>query len=577
MADDTRVTLPRRGLACALMLACLLGCASLAHADDVATLQAPLDPEWSKQWYLEQPNDADIDLLEAWDTPSLPTGQGVTVAVVDTRVDETHPDLAENLLPTRDFVPGGCKLGKPTIDHGTQIAGLIAAVRDNGIGITGIAPDAKILPVRAFDDCGEGNIDTIAAALEHAAHRADIVVGSFATSPLLPADRKRAYQNRLSSLFERFDKTLFVFAAGNEGNDDPVGDPVYPCNTLQDGNPPPNLLCVGATDRNDAPICWSNRGAELYAPGAAAISTVWGGGYLATAGTSMSAAIVAGVAALLKGSNPGQYAAAELKDTLIGTADAGIPGLAPEGRVNAARALDSPSRRLGAGGPGKATPWTTCDHDHDGVPTQQDDCPNTPGLAEFRGCPDSDGDRVRDKDDNCPSVYNPDQADADGDGVGDACDPSPRGPDSDGDTRPNLDDRCPSVWGNGPDGCPQVVPPPRPPAPVPTPTVTPTGPSEKARVLSVRVRTTPKRCPRGRKTCSKTARVTVKMSRSAKLSLRIERRTKRKGKTVWRKVTTRSLKASSSKRSLTVRRLKPGSYRVIAKISGHQARRNFKV
>ena len=241
------------------------------------------------------------------------------------------------------------------------------------------------------------------------------------------------------------------------------------------------------------------------------------------------------------------------------------PGLGPisvsGGRVNAARALGQRGN-LSANGPGGT--WVSCDDDHDGVANYEDECQNEFGPSVFGGCPDADGDGRRDIGDNCPSTPNPDQADDDGDGIGNACDPTPRGEDVDRDGRAALDDACPTVYGTLLNGCPAPVrpQPTAPPAPTPSP---PTGPAA-AGVASVKVRVS--RCPRGRRSCLKSAKVTVRLTHSATASLRFETRAKRGRKKVWKRYTVKSLYATTSSRSYTLKRLKKGSYRVVVSVAG---------
>ena len=107
------------------------------------------------------------------------------------------------------------------------------------------------------------------------------------------------------------------------------------------------------------------------------------------------------------------------------------------GRLNVARLLGRADRQQRSD-PNES--WKTCDRDHDTVLDQCDDCPDQPGIAER--LPRRGPRGVRDGDDNCPAAYNPDQADADGDGSGDECDATKRGEDLDGDAKAALDDRC---------------------------------------------------------------------------------------------------------------------------------------
>src|SRR5207247_7126716 len=106
-------------------------------------------------------------------------GAGVTIAVVDTGVDLNHPDLASHLVAGKDLVAGktDCPPGpQDEYGHGTHVAGIAAAVTNNGIGVAGTAPDASIMPVRVLDPSGSGDIDTIIAGIKYAAdHGAKVI------------------------------------------------------------------------------------------------------------------------------------------------------------------------------------------------------------------------------------------------------------------------------------------------------------------------------------------------------------------------------------------------------------------
>ena len=439
---------------------------------------------------------------------------------------------------------------------------MIAAVRDNGKGIVGVAPLAHVVPLRAFDDCGGGDLAWILQAFRYAADEAEapIVSASFGSDPLAGAAQLEGVNEAFADVFAEFPSTLFVVAAGNEGVDfETENRRVYPCSTLTDtGEDPENVVCVGMSDKEDRPTCWSNVGVtsvDLFAPGLTIFSTVRPNKYMALDGTSVATPLVAGVAALVKATNE-SASAIEIK-TALRAVDS-IPGMdttsAFGGRVNAARALEVPGR-LGSGGPGLDVPWASCDVDHDGVRNVSDNCDDEPNAG---------------------------QADADADAIGDACDSTPRGDDIDGDLKAALDDRCPTVPAPTADGCP--APPPPPPANTPTPTPAPPLPPtvDPLRIVDVDVDVVPRTCAR-RKSCKQSAKVTVRVNRTARVALKVERRVRRNGRLRWTRVTSRSLTTTSSGRSLTVRgkrgrTLVKGSYRVTVTLSGApSARRNFRV
>jgi subtilisin family serine protease len=551
---------------------------------ELHTATAVVDPLFSSQFALENGENPDLDIVRAWRKNE---GTGVKVAIVDQDVDVAHPDLADAIVPgAADFTqPDGCTAGLPTgpADHGTYVAGIVGARRDNGIAIAGVAPETSLLPVRAVNNCGGGQMTWILQALDYAGDQdAAVALAAVGSWPgQISAAKAAEYNELFARVFREHPDTLFVVPSGNEGNNNDVL-PVYPCSTLDAGQDVPNLLCVGGTTPNDQAMCAGNVGklsVDVFAPGTSIYGTVRGGGAYPLGGTSSAAAIAAGVAALVEGVDPTTDPAA-VKYALMNSGGDPLPqGLAPisvsGARVNAARAIDArgtpPLSRNGTGGV-----WLSCDEDHDGLitPGGFDKCPYQFAFT-ADGCPDADGDTVRDASDNCQTVSNVGQADDDGDGLGTACDPTPRGDDPDGDGKPNLDDRCPTVPGTRSDGCPEVVVVPSV-TPTPTPTVTPDS-SKAAGVVAVSVKVTPKKCARGRKTCQRTAKVTVRLTRAATASLRFEQRVKRGRRTSWKRVTTRSLKATASATTYALKGIKPGSYRVKVTVAGKGKSRNFTV
>lgn len=576
-----------------MVLLCTIGCLLPSFA---AAADEPDTPSFADVWYpLYSGDDVDVDAKEAWERAPK-RGEGVTVAVVDQGVWAQHPELAGNVEPGIDYVTDNdCdKLDPPVgaADHGTHIAGLIAAHQDGVFpGMAGLAPGAHVLPLRAIDDCGEGQIADVARAFEDAGlNGIPVVTASFSTDPLIDPVKRAEVEQQFRDAIEPFPNTLYVVAAGNDGADlDEEGLPVYPCSLDAD-----NVICVGATDTRDAPTCWGNVGGtsvDLFAPGVSISSTVRPAAgnpraFGTNSGTSQSTALVAAAAALvLSDESYTGTTAGDLKEELrrVDTPFGLVPKSLFGGRLSAAKALERSPRppSFGNGGPGGE--WKSCDPDHDHVRGGGDLCPRTVGT--ISGCPDTDGDGKHDGVDNCVNDANGLQDDLDRDGTGDACDS-----DLDGDGVLNTADVCPRVAAATADGCPSPPPPPPPPPPTPTPdpgTPNPGSPTPKEepdptpaaepRVTSLNVTVTPKSC-KGRESCKQAAKVTVKVSRSATVVLKVERKVGRK----WMRVTLKSLKTSISGKSLTVRgargkTLTRGSYRVTVTISGKTTQKTFKV
>ncbi|MFD7021531.1 S8 family serine peptidase [Promicromonospora sukumoe] len=278
---------------------------------------ATSDPLRDKQWGLDQ-----INAEAAWPAS---TGAGVVVAVVDTGVDFDQPDLAGQLLPGATFT--GCADVRPCGDgdfrgpdgandgdeHGTHVAGIVAAATDNGIGVAGVAPDAKVLPVKVLE-AGTGSSQDIADGIRWAAdHGADVInlsLGSGLGGQLLTIIGVDTLM-RDAIAYARERGVLTVAAAGNSST--PLcSDPAFTS----------VAICVGATDSAGLHSYYSELPVKLdlksvSAPGGSGGLTgcdgdVWstvpvgtgsdtcaGGSYDSYAGTSMATPHVAGVAALL--------------------------------------------------------------------------------------------------------------------------------------------------------------------------------------------------------------------------------------------------------------------------------------
>ena len=245
-------------------------------------LSEPDDPRFEEQVYLQA-----IKAPDAWDK-SL--GAGVIIGLVDSGVDRDHEDLADNILPGWDF---GDDDDDPSDEygHGTQVCGIIAAVQNNGVGISGVAPQAKILPLKVSREDGDTFTDeTVAQAIVYAADSGAAVINLS-----LGWNDSGAHQAVNDAIAYAADKgVILVAAAGNRRG------PVWFPARLE------RVLAVSAVDVNNRNI-YSAYGPELdlVAPGSGStiddfiLTTAMGGGYTFNKGTSFSAAMVSGVAALM--------------------------------------------------------------------------------------------------------------------------------------------------------------------------------------------------------------------------------------------------------------------------------------
>ena len=226
-------------------------------------------------------NVSHFDLPKVW---LMSKGEGVRVAVLDTGVDLDHPDLVKNLLPGINFVSNG----KPPNDdnqHGTHVAGIIAA-ENNDIGMVGVAPEAKIIPVKVLDGRGAGNLVNVAKGIRWAADeaKADLICMSLG-SPNPVQEVRKAIQHAQS-------KGVVCFvAAGNSGK---TKNLFYPAEYSE-------TVAIGSIDENLGRSSFSNTGENLdfMAPGGKILSTVPDNWYAVLSGTSMAAPFATGVAALL--------------------------------------------------------------------------------------------------------------------------------------------------------------------------------------------------------------------------------------------------------------------------------------
>jgi len=235
-------------------------------------------------------------------------GAGVKVAVIDTGIDYTHPDLNANYAGGHDFVNSD-KDPMDDAGHGTHVAGTVAA-EDNDIGVVGVAPEAELYALKVLGADGSGSYSDVIAALQWAVDNFMQVTNNSYGSSGDPGDTvKAAFDNAYKA------GVLNVCAAGNSGTPPGRGDNViYPARYE-------SCIAVAATDQSDERARWSSTGPdlELSAPGVAINSTLLGGGYGTGSGTSMASPHVAGTAALVIAS--GVTGVGEVRLRLQETAD----------------------------------------------------------------------------------------------------------------------------------------------------------------------------------------------------------------------------------------------------------------
>lgn len=336
----------------------------------------PNDPSFPDQWGLSNAGqahslsdpppstapgtpDADADVSDAWTTQD--GDPNTVIAVMDSGVDVTHPDLDGNLWvnPGDSTVDGvdndvngyvddvnGCDLtdricaplslldpADPALNyaHGTHVAGIAAAEYNNSTGVAGVCPQCRIMVLKVGDALGL-NLDAELLAFEYAKTMgADIVNVSFGGAIWSKLER-----DAIASLDAA--GVLVVAAAGNAGLDNDLaiesaagGSPSFPSSyTL------PNILAVAASNHHDQygyftgcsiraePDClfthWGHDSVDIAGPGVDILSTFPGAAYISFNGTSMSSPFVAGVAGLVESQNP-LYTDAELKNAIMNTAD----------------------------------------------------------------------------------------------------------------------------------------------------------------------------------------------------------------------------------------------------------------
>ncbi|MEV7622455.1 S8 family serine peptidase [Actinoplanes sp. NPDC089786] len=326
--------------------------AALAAAALVLAGPAPAraDSVRDKQWYL--------DTLNVAAAQRISKGADVVVAVLDTGVDAKHPDLKGAVLAGNNTTRPGAKGNADTEGHGTGMAGIIAARGRGTRGLVGIAPAAKILPIRPATD-PEFAADGIRWAVRNGAQVINMSFGLPDSETLHSAIREAAEAD-----------VVLVSSVGNTG--DKGNAPDYP-------GAYPEVIGVGAIGRDGKVAKFSQHGAQvdLVAPGVDIEQAGVAGSYRNGFGSSNSAAVVSGAAALIRAKYP-DLKAQQVVDRLTGTADdkgdKGRDDFYGHGEIDLVKALTAPQPASSspasppAGAPAAAPPVQSSDTDEGGIP-----------------------------------------------------------------------------------------------------------------------------------------------------------------------------------------------------------------
>lgn len=301
----------------------------------------------------DSPDDPYFDSGSQWDITKVQAGEAwdithgdpaIQVAVLDTGIDTTHPDLAGKVVSSVNFSSSPTSLD--LYGHGTHVAGTIAAATNNGLGVAGLGYDSTLVNVKVMADNGTGDyaalIQGITWAADHGAKVINMSLGGFSASSALKDAINYAWNKGL----------VIVAAAGNSGTDTPFYPAYYT-----------NAIAVAATDSSDYKASFSNYGdwVDIAAPGVNIVSTVpadnvplgSASGYRYLSGTSMASPHVAGLAALVFNrvvdSNGNGLLNDEVRNTIEQTADKiPVSGIG-HGRINAYDAVMGAKQVLPSG------------------------------------------------------------------------------------------------------------------------------------------------------------------------------------------------------------------------------------
>ncbi len=338
--------------------------------------RVPNDPLYGEQWGLNNDGqfiegsvgtiNADISAEEAWDVTI--GSRSVIVAVIDTGIEVTHPDLRQNIWVNTGEIPGngidddgngfvddinGYDFGEfrgemtDAQGHGTAVAGTIGAVGGNGIGVTGVAWNVSLMGLKIADRNGALSTAAIIGAHDYVTMMRGRGINVVVSNNSYGAFAPEFYEDQVDGFVAEAEAIrrwinsggIFVAAAGNDGADNDQDFTAFPASYNV-----PGIISVAATDNNDGLAGFSNFGAQkvdLAAPGVDIYTTQINSNYGFTSGTSFASPMVAGAVALLKTVKP-NASAVEVREALINSADL-IPSLQGKvrsgGRLNVERAI----------------------------------------------------------------------------------------------------------------------------------------------------------------------------------------------------------------------------------------------
>ncbi|MDD4974415.1 MAG: S8 family serine peptidase [Bacteriovorax sp.] len=298
----------------------------------------PDDPSFGQLWGIRNTGSnepqgkagiegADVNALKAWDITR--GSHAVRIAIIDTGVDYTHPDLKGNVDSEHGFnFVNNTKDAMDDHGHGTHCAGTIGAIHDNKVGVAGVMAEVTIIPIKFLDSTGSGSLESAVKAIDYATElNVDLMSNSWGGG------------GRSEALFEAIKRAsdkgiIFTAAAGNStSNNDTT--PSYPASYES-----PNVISVAAlTAQNDLAYfsSYGRNSVHIAAPGHNILSTVKGGGYEIMSGTSMATPHVSGVLGLLlakEGRLPHEVMKARLTMT-------GVPVTALRGKTQTASRIDA--------------------------------------------------------------------------------------------------------------------------------------------------------------------------------------------------------------------------------------------